>query len=366
MFIKTFSKVEFGDVMDLKNTHTCKESIICRRKSIIFAVLLLVQLLLLFKYVLYPSNFTGLVSSENYRHNMYKGNGDTEPLHGGLDNQNTITVQAHKPLYSGRVTYNSSECVPNIVHWIWFYPEGKDFKFINLISALSALYIQKPEKVFIWNSNLPAGQHWEFVLRVSGHIQIPIISKRMEPPSILSGVHIRITEHKTDITRLSALHDYGGIYMDLDVIVLKSLKPLMCKNEMILGAETEVKLNTGFMLAKPGARFIKLWLNYYLVNYEPHVWDFNAVCVPFNLWRLHTDLVHVELRSFHHPNWRSDEVKYIFNPRFHYDWSQNYVMHTWYRSYGRKHTPGDIKMLNTTLGQMFRFIWYGKQDLIFE
>lgn len=259
---------------------------------------------------------------------------------------------------------DNAACIPNIVHWVWFYPEGQEFEFLHCISALSALYIQKPDRIYIWNNNLPSGEWWKFVLRVSDYLNIPIISKQFNPPYKISGTWIEFPAHKTDIVRLSVLHDYGGIYMDFDVVILKSLKPLMCKHEMVLGSESEVKLNNGFILAKPGARFIKLWINYYLVQYDSFSWDYNSVCVPFNLWRLHRDWLHVEQRTFHYPSWREGEIQYIFQSYMYYDWSKNYVMHTWYRYYNRVLNPERIKTRKSTLGQICRFIWYGSPELI--
>lgn len=253
--------------------------------------------------------------------------------------------------------------VPNIVHWVWFYPPEREMLFHQVTSALSAMYIQKPTRVYLWNTFPPSGHWWHFLKRVSKHVNIPIISKTMKAPSNIGGRNIHAAEHKSDVARLCIAHDYGGIYMDLDVIVLKPFTPFMC-NELTLGQETEVKLNNGLIIAAPGARFLNLWLDYYHYELRDYVWDYNSVKTPFTLWTLHRHLVHVETRSFHHPNWRYDEVSHIFQSGQLYNWTDNYCLHTWYRSYKQNHNPEDIKTLNSTLGEIFRFIWFESSQLI--
>lgn len=48
----------------------------------------------------------------------------------------------------------------------------------------------------------------------------------------------------SDYVRLKVLYDYGGIYMDTDVEVIKSLDPLLCFNAMS-GYESKIHIPTG-------------------------------------------------------------------------------------------------------------------------
>lgn len=66
----------------------------------------------------------------------------------------------------------------------------------------------------------------------------------------------------TDVVRLDVLYDYGGIYMDTDVEVLKSLDPLL-QYQGFSGFESETSIPTGTMGAERNNGWIKEQLEYY-------------------------------------------------------------------------------------------------------
>ena len=60
--------------------------------------------------------------------------------------------------------------------------------------------------------------------------------------------------------------EYGGIYLDLDQIVTSSLDSLLDQS-MVIGREVDgQQCGNGFLLAEPGAPFIKLWQQEYHVS----------------------------------------------------------------------------------------------------
>lgn len=66
----------------------------------------------------------------------------------------------------------------------------------------------------------------------------------------------------TDYVRLKVLYEYGGIYMDTDVEVLKSLDELL-KYPAFSGFEGPNRIPTGTMGAEKNNRWIGLLLDYY-------------------------------------------------------------------------------------------------------
>lgn len=66
----------------------------------------------------------------------------------------------------------------------------------------------------------------------------------------------------TDIVRLYALYTEGGIYMDTDVEVLKSLDPLL-NHCAFSGFEDGVNVPTGIMASEKGGKWAKENLEYY-------------------------------------------------------------------------------------------------------
>lgn len=66
----------------------------------------------------------------------------------------------------------------------------------------------------------------------------------------------------TDVVRLYALYYEGGVYMDTDVEVLKSLDPFLHHNAFS-GFEDEKNIPTGIMASEKGGRWAKENLDYY-------------------------------------------------------------------------------------------------------
>ena len=66
----------------------------------------------------------------------------------------------------------------------------------------------------------------------------------------------------TDVARLHILYYYGGIYMDTDVEVLKSLNPFL-KFHGFSGFQSKTEIPTGIMASEPHNQWVKDQLAYY-------------------------------------------------------------------------------------------------------
>ena len=66
----------------------------------------------------------------------------------------------------------------------------------------------------------------------------------------------------TDYVRLYVMYNYGGIYMDTDVEVIKSLDPYL-NNKAFSGFETFTDIPTGIMASEKGFPLFKEFLDYY-------------------------------------------------------------------------------------------------------
>lgn len=66
----------------------------------------------------------------------------------------------------------------------------------------------------------------------------------------------------SDYVRLYALYNYGGVYLDTDVEVIRDFTSLM-KEKTILGYETDESITTAFIAVPPKASWIKELLDMY-------------------------------------------------------------------------------------------------------
>ena len=57
-------------------------------------------------------------------------------------------------------------------------------------------------------------------------LQIPLTIVHREPPTQIHDQKLANMHHRGDIAKIEVLVEYGGIYLDYDVIVVNSLNPL--------------------------------------------------------------------------------------------------------------------------------------------
>ena len=155
--------------------------------------------------------------------------------------------------------------------------------------------------------------------------------------------------------------DYGGIYIDDDVLMIKSFDPLR-NYDLTLGRPVKIALSNGIILARKGALFLRIWLENYR-KYNPKSWGGNSVVKGSTLEKLFPHLVHVEEQSLLHPSWQ--ETHMMYSRIRHYNWTENYCIHIYYENHFKiPKTPEQLKSYDNTLGKVMRHIYYGNSSLI--
>lgn len=115
-------------------------------------------------------------------------------------------------LFSSVYSTSGEHKVPNIVHYIWF--GCRDFRFHHYLSVKSVIKIQKPVTILFHTDCMPHGKYFR---EVEPHLRIV----KRTPPKTVWGRPIVNVEHQSDVARLQILLEFGGIYLDDDVVILK-------------------------------------------------------------------------------------------------------------------------------------------------
>jgi hypothetical protein len=68
----------------------------------------------------------------------------------------------------------------------------------------------------------------------------------------------------SDYVRLFALHEFGGVYLDTDVEVIKSFNSVLADRKLILGTNDMGGLVSSFIASEPGHPFVKTCLEMYV------------------------------------------------------------------------------------------------------
>jgi hypothetical protein len=147
--------------------------------------------------------------------------------------------------------------VPNIVHYIWYHDKPVRFKFFHLLSMLSAEKYIRPDVIYFHTDLEPIGEYWETAKKNLTTLKV----LHRKPTTCLFGEPIKNPVWETsqsDVDRLVVLMQYGGIYLDLDVLVVQSFDPLR-KYPCTLGLESPVKVCGSIIIGDADFVFLKLW-----------------------------------------------------------------------------------------------------------
>lgn len=214
--------------------------------------------------------------------------------------------------------------VPNYVHFLRVGEKMKEFNFIDTVVVLSALKNQKPEKIFFHTDQEFTGHFWNVLVHTEGFSNI-VEFVTTELPSEIYGQklnQINQLYHASDLLRIRLLLKYGGIFLDNDSYVVRSLDSFR-KFEMVLGWDDGEYLGTQVLIAHKDARFLQLWLNSYKDNYWGNLWYYNAGVRPTEVvLNIRPELIHRVKRLFGVHDLRNQ----LFQ-EFWQDWKKQYTIH---------------------------------------
>ncbi|XP_035225252.1 uncharacterized protein LOC118197822 [Stegodyphus dumicola] len=262
--------------------------------------------------------------------------------------------------YADNVTGFNYPIVPNIVHFVHF--DSRDLTFIQVVSIKAVFFNHRPEKILIHcNCFSLKGKYWDMVKNIS-IINILYIDK----PTHIFEKPLSSVFHSSDIARLKILMEYGGIFLDTDTYVVKSLDYFR-KFEMAIGWPPGQNLGTQLLIAHKNARFLRLWYNSYHY-YRRERWYYNAGELPttFILEKM-PYLVHRVLYDFGVQNL----VQLLYGTRSD-EWKNYHGIHLLVR-HKNYLLPGDsvlefneenIKYYNKTFGDMARLVLYGSYEIL--
>lgn len=141
-----------------------------------------------------------------------------------------------------------TSCVPRNLHYVWFSNEAKPLRFHHLIALLGAVRFFRPRTIYFVHDTLPQGQYWDYFLaKLPSNVDLRMVQR--SPPTEVFGRPVRIIEHQSDVARLQSVMKHGGLYVDTDQVLVRSLDPLLC-HSTVMGLEGEGYLSNGFILAK--------------------------------------------------------------------------------------------------------------------
>jgi hypothetical protein len=237
---------------------------------------------------------------------------------------------------------------------------------------LSVLRNQKPDQIIIHcDCDHLNGEYYKRILKIIPKTRTILTLRQIERPTQIFGRNLSqewLNWHSADVTRIKLLQEFGGIYLDQDVYVVKSLD-IYRKYEMTLGWDNYNFFSNAIFIAHKNSRFLNLYLDSYRY-YDSTEWTYNSQILPTEeILEKKPELIHRVIEEF-------GTDGFVICPKLfiEYDskWQQNYyAIHlfirgkripfpVWcfgsYEPLGIEFDDKSSKNLNTTFGEMTRLV----------
>ena len=224
--------------------------------------------------------------------------------------------------------------IPSKCHFV--YIRERAWKLHHYLSVKSAHERSGMNEIVFWCDYEPEGEWWELTK--------PLVTvQRVLAPTQIFGIPITEPAHKSDVIRMMALNDHGGLYLDTDVIVVKSFTDLL-DNEFVMGQQGvggAEGLCPATMLGQKGSVFGEKWLAGFKESFQggpPGSPGWCTHSVNYPMWLTQQIPQHITILnhlSFFWPLYHQQHVEAIFeNKSFPND--EAYSHHLW-ESSGKKY-----------------------------
>lgn len=159
--------------------------------------------------------------------------------------------------------------IPNIVHYVWVLrdPNGDlEFQFKHFASIYSSFLYLHPDTIYVHTNAHPlviqAAKRTSSNLWTRKILDIPVVEIRSIdiPTHTKYGAELQALEHRSDFVRPAIMRDFGGVYLDFDVVPIRDMKPLRESGfRNVFGHELNEKVNNGVMLSAKGSRLMDIF-----------------------------------------------------------------------------------------------------------
>ncbi|NLW32897.1 MAG: hypothetical protein GXY77_15745 [Fibrobacter sp.] len=200
--------------------------------------------------------------------------------------------------------------IPRVVHFIFgLSPDfGKrSFSYINYLSVITAWKQLKPDNIYFHYEFEPQGQWWDKAKKY-------VVLNKIISPDTVFGNPIISYQHKADVLRLEILKEYGGIYLDIDVISLNPFDSLLSYKN-VMGVEPSVGLCNAVILAEKNSKFIESWYMSYK-SFKREIWNYHSIQMPLKIANSMEKEIRIEnYYSFYYPFYKDTAHYHLWGVR---------------------------------------------------
>lgn len=260
--------------------------------------------------------------------------------------------------------------IPKKIYYIFGLDENfinKPFSFYNYLCILSAKKVNPTYEITVFYKYPSQSIYFKKLESFCTLIQIDENSPLTpQQHSSLDKIDFAHYEHLGDLMRLYLLYNYGGIYLDVDVVCTKPFDTLLV-HPMVMGKEcvrykdipyykVVIGLCNAVIMCEPNNQFIKKWIDEYFIEYKSNWWDYNSIQVPRIIAKKYPSLINVQPQNAFF-KFSYDCEGYLNLLEYNSDISDCYCIHLWTSVFGKYLNEYDEKYILThddTLSTLFK------------
>lgn len=260
----------------------------------------------------------------------------------------------HCPAYHPNVSSSSNSSMVHIhfVYGLEADTAATNFTFLSYLALLSAYHHHKPNAVVHVHHHYTLAGHWFNLLQ--SELGPSLALHEVADVTAVFGRPVTHYAHKADIVRLQALQQYGGVYLDADVITIRPLHSLLAYTTVL--AEEPIGLGllnyaltlfydgygsvvermrgvdglaNAVIFAHANSPFIRSWYERYN-SFDSSDWDYHSCKLPLLMAAqsdppaVASDLLTLSVYAFFHPQY--DTLSHFFHSN-DADLTRNYGIH---------------------------------------
>lgn len=223
------------------------------------------------------------------------------------------------------------QLVPKKIHFVFgLLPDfgGKPFSFFHWAAIKTAKVVNPDYEIFYWTQYLPEDNFY------FNDVKKDLIIKIISAPDEIFGNKLFHVAHKADVVRLKVLQEYGGIYLDIDTVTVKSFDTLLnykCALAKEIVNDEVIGLCNAIIVAMPRSKFIQEWINSYKSfrsKGRDAYWNEHSVKIPFELSKnLYSEIQVLPTETFLYPDWSKAGLTKLFVEK--HSFPNAYAHHLW-------------------------------------
>jgi hypothetical protein len=161
--------------------------------------------------------------------------------------------------------------IPKIIHLLYF--GETEFHNFHDRCVRSMLFHMRDYRVVIYNNVEPSDN--AFWNKLKTHPRVTI--EHIDVPTHFDGYELGHFQYKADVVRLEVLYKHGGVYLDLDMLIVRDFSEVFnTGKDLYLSREGDNPgLINAFIAAKPKNEFLKIWLDNFKTGLRMGVWAYH-------------------------------------------------------------------------------------------